>query len=197
MSESITSSYPSTCTNPVTCNQPTWTRDAKGNETDYTYDSTHGGVLTVTLPADQNSRRRKTFNTYTTYDTGYGLIYRLTRSETCGLNATQLSTLTACPATTATSVTMTDYGTSTTAPYTYKSFMPYSVTQTDGAGSVSATTTYTYDIIGNVITVDGPAHRYRRPQLQDLRRQPPCHLRDRRRSRRRGSPGPRRGPPYL
>ena len=156
LSESFTASYPSTCVNPVTCNQPDWTKDAKGNETDYTYDATHGGVLTVVLPADQNGLRRKTFNTYTAYDTLHGIIYRLTRSETCGLTATQLSTLTACPAATSTSVTTTDYGTSGTAPYTYKSFMPYSVTQTDGAGSLSATTTYTYDVMGNVTVVDGP-----------------------------------------
>ncbi len=30
--------YPGTCTNLKTCNLPTWTRDAKGNQTDYTYD---------------------------------------------------------------------------------------------------------------------------------------------------------------
>ena len=148
LSESVTSSYPSTCTNPVTCNKPTWTRDAKGNETDYTYDSTHGGVLTATSPIDANSLRKKTFNTYTSYNTGDGLIYRLTRSETCGLTATQLSTLTACPATAATSVT--------TTTYFGKTFQPLTVTQTDGASSVSATTTYTYDYVGNVTIIDGP-----------------------------------------
>ncbi len=163
LSQSFTASYPATCTNPVTCNKPAWTRDAKGNETDYTYDPTHGGVLTVTLPADANSLRRKTFNTYTSFNTGDGLIYRLTRSETCGLTATQLSSLTACPSATTeppatpTSVTVTDYGTSTTAPYTYKSFQPYSVTLTDkGLTPLVATTTYTYDVLGDVVAVDGP-----------------------------------------
>ncbi len=43
--------YDTTCANPVTCNQPNWTRDALGAQTDYTYDATHGGVLTVTAPA--------------------------------------------------------------------------------------------------------------------------------------------------
>lgn len=151
----MTASYPTTCTNAKTCNKPTWTKDAKGNETDYTYDGTHGGVLTVTLPADQNGLRQRTYNTYTAFDTGNGLIYRLTRTETCGLSSSQLS-LTACPAASSTSVTTTDYGNASTAPYTYKSFQPYAVTQTDGAGSVSATTTYGYDVIGNVVVVDGP-----------------------------------------
>jgi YD repeat-containing protein len=46
-----TAGYDTTCTNPKTCNQPNWTRDAKLNQTDYTYDATHGGVLTITSPA--------------------------------------------------------------------------------------------------------------------------------------------------
>jgi len=37
----------------------------KLNETDYTYDPTHGGVLTKTLPADANGIRPKTTYTYT------------------------------------------------------------------------------------------------------------------------------------
>jgi hypothetical protein len=43
--------YPAACSNFKTCNQPTWTKDALGNQTDYTYDSTHGGVLSVMKPA--------------------------------------------------------------------------------------------------------------------------------------------------
>ncbi len=136
------------------CAKPIWYKDGKGNQTDYTYDS-QGDLLTTTLPADQNGLRRRTYNTYTVFNTGSGNIYRLTRSETCGLSSGQLS-LTACPAATTTAVTTTDYGDATTAPYTYKSFSPYQTTQTDGAGSLSATTTYTYDWMGNVTVVDGP-----------------------------------------
>jgi len=155
LSESFTSGFDTTCSNLKTCNQPNWTKDALGNETDYTYDATHGGVLTVTQPADAGGFRRRTYNTYTSFDTGNGYIYRLTRTETCGLNSSQL-TLTACPAVTMTAVTTTDYGTSSTAPYTYKSFLPYRVTQTDGAGSLSVSTTYGYDVMGDVTVVDGP-----------------------------------------
>jgi len=46
-----TANYDATCTNAATCNQPNWTKDAKGNQTDYTYDPTTGNVLTVTSPA--------------------------------------------------------------------------------------------------------------------------------------------------
>lgn len=158
----VTSSdFSTSCTNMKTCNQPNWTRDAKTNQTDYRYDPAHGGVVKLTLPADQNGLRKRTYNTYTPFDTGNGYVYRLTRTETCGLDPTALanadtSGATACPSGTPTSVTTTDYGTSTTAPKTYKTFLPYSITQTDGAGSLSATTIYTYDNAGNVIAVDGP-----------------------------------------
>jgi len=46
-----TANYPAACTNPYTCNRPTWITDFDANKTDYTYDPAHGGVLTVTLPA--------------------------------------------------------------------------------------------------------------------------------------------------
>ena len=35
--------YPATCSNPVTCNLPTSTTDARGFVTDYSYDPVHGG----------------------------------------------------------------------------------------------------------------------------------------------------------
>jgi YD repeat-containing protein len=52
------------CT-PVNCNEPSWVKDALQNETDYTYDPTHGGVVTKTLPADANGFRPQTTYTYT------------------------------------------------------------------------------------------------------------------------------------
>ncbi|ESQ74442.1 hypothetical protein ABAC402_14080 [Asticcacaulis sp. AC402] len=147
--------YVTTCTTTVTCNKPTWIRDAKGNQTDYTYDSVHGGVLTTTLPADQNALRLRTYNTYEAFNTGAGTIYRMVRTESCGLSA-GLLTLPACPATTGTAVTTISYGTATTAPKTYKTLLPYSVTQTDGANSQALTTAFEYDDWGNIAVVDGP-----------------------------------------
>jgi YD repeat-containing protein len=44
--------FPSSCSNPVTCNEPTSATDANGNVATYTYDSAHGGVLTETSPAN-------------------------------------------------------------------------------------------------------------------------------------------------
>lgn len=42
---------PSPCTNIVTCNKPTSVTDGNGNTSTFTYDPTHGGVLTATGPA--------------------------------------------------------------------------------------------------------------------------------------------------
>jgi hypothetical protein len=152
---SYRASYDSTCLNMKTCNQPNWTRDALNNQTDYAYDETHGGVRRVTLPADQNGLHLRTYYTYSPFDTGNGIIHRQTRSESCGLDAGQL-TLPACPAASTTAVTVTSYGSSSTAPYTYSSFLPHQVTNSDGAGTLSATTTYGYDRAGRVVSVNGP-----------------------------------------
>jgi hypothetical protein len=40
------------------CNLPTWYKDARLNQTDYTYDSTHGGLLTETGPAAATGQPR-------------------------------------------------------------------------------------------------------------------------------------------
>jgi hypothetical protein len=44
--------------NPKVCNQPIWTRDPKGNQTDFTYDSASGGVLTEMGPAPSTGAAR-------------------------------------------------------------------------------------------------------------------------------------------
>ena len=56
--------YDTTCANPVTCNRPNWVTDARGYQTDFTYDPVHGGLLTATSPADQAGIRAQTRYTY-------------------------------------------------------------------------------------------------------------------------------------
>lgn len=46
------------------CNQPLAQIDANGNQTDFTYSSDHGGILTETGPADANGVRPQTRYTY-------------------------------------------------------------------------------------------------------------------------------------
>lgn len=57
-------SYPSTCSNPKTCNQPEWVKDARGNQTDYTYHAASGMVATITKPANENGIRSQTRFSY-------------------------------------------------------------------------------------------------------------------------------------
>ncbi|HEU4962153.1 MAG TPA: RHS repeat-associated core domain-containing protein [Sphingomonas sp.] len=132
-----TASYPTSCSNVVTCNEPTSTKDANGNETDYTYDTTTGDLLTVTSPAPTTGAARPT-TTYT-YTTVAGVSLPHTVSI-CSSAATCVGAATEAR---------------TTIAYNSKG-LPTSVTQAAGDGSVSATTAYTYDAVGNVLTVDGP-----------------------------------------
>lgn len=128
--------YAASCANPVTCNSPEWTRDAKGNQTDYTYDATHGGVLTVTAPADAGGVRPQTRYTYTLT----GGVHLLTGVSQCQAGASCAGTANEAR---------------TTVAYN-GNFLPSSVTQAAGDGSVSATTAVTYDPKGDVKTIDGP-----------------------------------------
>lgn len=50
-------SFPSGSCTWVTCSRPLSSTDARGSTTDFTYDPTHGGVLTETLPAGSNGIR--------------------------------------------------------------------------------------------------------------------------------------------
>jgi len=76
-------SYPDTCTNVKTCNKPDWTEDAKGFRTDYAYSPIHGGILTLTEPAQTNGIRPQTRYSYTSKNTGDGIIWRRTGESTC------------------------------------------------------------------------------------------------------------------
>ena len=46
------------------CNKPIMMIDANGNQTDYTYDQAHGGVLTETLPPNASGIRAQTRYSY-------------------------------------------------------------------------------------------------------------------------------------
>lgn len=132
-----TANYDATCTNVATCNQPNWTKDAKGNQTDYTYDPTTGNVLTVTSPAaTAGGTRPKATYSYTA-TSGVQL---LTGTSTCQ--------------TTASCVGAADEA-KTTIGYN-SNLLPTTVTKAAGDGSLTATTTVGYDDVGNIQTVDGP-----------------------------------------
>jgi RHS repeat-associated protein len=129
------------CANPRICNKPRWIKDAKGNQTDFTYDPTHGGMLSATLPPDARGVRRAIVYTYTSTDTGDGVIYRLTQTAACITNA-------GCAGTADEERTVTTYWNNT--------FLPLSVVHRAGDGSVSATTSYVYDPAGRPVQVTDP-----------------------------------------
>lgn len=152
-----TASYPATCANPVTCNKPEWTRDGKGSQTDYTYDATHGGILTATSPAAVNGIRPQTRYTYAPayawYKSGGGLaqaaspIYKLTAISRC-------QTAASCASGADEAKTTITYETGSAS--VGSNLLPVAVTSGAGDGSLTATTATTFDRIGNVVAVDGP-----------------------------------------
>ncbi len=148
----VYANYDATCTNLKTCNKPNWTEDARGNYTYYTYDSTHGGVNSVTLPADSAGYTPKTITTWTQYTAqiknssgGWisagaiwlpSLVSSCAKAVTCDGDAKQLKT--------------------TNNYNVYGNLLPSSVTVAAGDNSVSQTSTFTYDAVGNKTSVDGP-----------------------------------------
>jgi RHS repeat-associated protein len=133
--------YDLTCDYPVKCNKPNWVRDANGNQTDYTYDTVHGGVLTVRSPADPGGVRPEARYTYTPHSTGSGTIYRLTQVSSC-------ITESSCTGTANERLTITTYLSG--------SFLPATVTEKVGDNSLTATTSFTYDAAGRVTQTTNP-----------------------------------------
>ncbi|WP_457313479.1 RHS repeat-associated core domain-containing protein [Sphingomonas sp. UYAg733] len=133
-----TANYPASCTTAATCNSPVWTKDANGNQTDYTYDTTTGSILTVTAPSATvgGTLRLKTTLSYSTI----GGVQLLAGSSICQTTAS-------CAGTADEVKTAIGYN---------SNLLPTSISKGAGDGSLTATTTTSYDDVGNVLTVDGP-----------------------------------------
>ncbi|MFL6846105.1 MAG: RHS repeat-associated core domain-containing protein, partial [Allosphingosinicella sp.] len=130
-------SYDTTCSNPVTCNSPNSITDARGNTTDFTYDSSHGGVLTVTGPAPTSGATRPQVRYSYTLTNGE---YRLTGTSQC-------QTTSSCSGGSDEVVTSLAYDANGNVT---------SSSAGNGSGTLTATATMTYDYLGNLLTVDGP-----------------------------------------
>ncbi|HEX8064070.1 MAG TPA: hypothetical protein VF535_12755, partial [Allosphingosinicella sp.] len=130
-------SFDPTCANPVTCNRPNSTTDARGNVTDYTYDSIHGGVLTVTAPAPTSGAVRPQVR----------YSYTLTNGEYQLTGTSQCRTTSACAGGSDEVVT--------TAAFDPSGNLS-STSTGNGSGTLTATSAMTYDYLGNLLTVDGP-----------------------------------------
>lgn len=125
----------------IVCFRPDYTRDAAGQQTDYTWDVGHGGLLTKLEPADRHGKRRKTINEYEFV----GGIHRMKKERICSV---------------LTSGANETCGTATeqVTEYTYwgNTLLPQTVKKTNGTGSLSAITTNAYDNAGRILSSDGP-----------------------------------------
>ncbi|PVM90329.1 RHS repeat domain-containing protein [Caulobacter endophyticus] len=149
--------YPVSCASPVTCNQPTSTTDALGKVTDYAYDATHGGLLSVTAPAPTAGAARPEVRygyapQYAWYKNASGAIaqaptpiYKPTSQSTCVTGAS-------CAGTASEIKTTYAYGAAGTA----NNLLPTTIGSGAGDGTLWASTTLTYNPVGGVLTVDGP-----------------------------------------
>jgi RHS repeat-associated protein len=154
---SIVTTASFTCAQPniALCSKPTWTQDAKGNRTDYTY-HTSGLLESVTLPAPSSGAARPSTR-YTIeartarYLTAPGTfvnsepIYRVTGVSSCATGAS-------CSGTADELKSAITYGT----PGAPNNLLPTVRTSGAGDGSLSSTVVTTYDQLGNARTVDGP-----------------------------------------
>ncbi|MEO8062401.1 MAG: RHS repeat-associated core domain-containing protein [Pseudomonadota bacterium] len=152
-----TAGFDTTCSIPAKCNQPNWTRDAKNNQTDYTYNSTHGGVLTVTLPADVSGVRPQTRYGYISLQAYYYSGASIVASGQPVTRMTSVSncrTLPSCTGGPDERKSTIYFGPQT--PGVGNNLHRLGVTTSLGDGTLAATSTIGYDAIGNVATVDGP-----------------------------------------
>jgi RHS repeat-associated protein len=131
--------FDASCADPETCNRMNSSTDARGDVTNYTYDATHGGVLTVTGPAPGGSGDRP--------QTRYS--YTLTNGEY------RLTGVSACAAGTAPSCVGTAGETRAMIAHDANGNIT-SRTVADGTGTLSAAQAMTYDALGNLLTVEGP-----------------------------------------
>lgn len=132
-----TAGYDAVCSNAATCNQPSWTRDARNNQTDYTYNPSTGNLLTVSAPAATSGGIRPV-TTYT-YAT---------------VNGVQLPNSVSVCQTTATCAGTADE-VKTTISYDAQG-QPTTISQGAGNGSLTATTVMAYNWVGDVVSTDGP-----------------------------------------
>lgn len=153
-----TRTYPATCTNRKTCNKATSKTDARGNTTDYTYDTNHGGLLTETGPAVNSIRPQKRYtyaqryawikNSGGTYSQAATPVWLLTQEEFCKTTAASGS---GCAGGASDEVVTTyDYGPNS-GPNNL--LLRGQVVTADGT---SRRTCYSYDFAGNRISQTSP-----------------------------------------
>jgi RHS repeat-associated protein len=153
----ISASYPTSCTNLVTCNKPTSTTDANQKVTNYSYDPTHGGVTQVTYPAPTTGAvQPQTRYSYTAlqayFKNSSGSIVASGQPTYVLTGTSQCQTTASCTGTADEVKSTIGYGPTGVA----NNLLPVTLSTGSGDGLLTATTTDTFDDVGNVTYVDGP-----------------------------------------
>ena len=169
---STSANFDATCTYPAKCNQPNWTIDGRGNETNYTYNTTTGQVLSIVQPAGANGLRPETDLTYTNQYAWYkyldgGSVAQSPSAVSLLTKISQCATAQTCAGTANALESTFTYGLSGVA----NNLLLTSTTQGAGDGSLVATTQLTYDSVSNLYTVTDPllrATRYRFDTVRQL-----------------------------
>lgn len=149
--------YSSTCSNIRTCNSPVSTTDARGNVTDYTWDSAHGGLLTVTEPApssgaDRPQTRYGYTSLYAWYKNSSGTMVQAPASITLPTTISACATGTSCANASNEVRTTIAYGSTGVA----NNLLPSTISDGSGTTPAMETTAVTYTPNSDVSTLDGP-----------------------------------------
>lgn len=152
-----TAVYPTSCTNPVTCNLPFQTIDARGYATDYTWDATHGGLLSATALASSASppgaETRISYAAQTAYyKNSSGVIAAAPSSVILPVQASACTAGSTCSGTANEVRTTLAYGSTGVA----NNLNPTTVSRGSGLDPAMAVTTMTYTANGDIATIDGP-----------------------------------------
>ena len=138
----------------VTCNKPVTATDARGYVTNFAYDPATGEPTAITRPAPSSgavrpeTRYSYTSGLYAQYKNISGTLVNFTTPLTRLTGASTCQTLTSCAAGLDEVKSTVSYGT--------PNLLPVSVSTGSGNGTLTATSSFTYDGVGNRLTVDGP-----------------------------------------
>jgi RHS repeat-associated protein len=132
------------CANPKTCNKPSASIDAAGNQTDYIYEATRGDLEMKLDPAPGGTGPFAGIRPTTLYSyenvAGSGIWKRKTMSI-CATAAT-------CAGSASNSVVQSNYN--------HPNYLMSEEVKSSGDGSLMASTSYTYTPMGDVESIDGP-----------------------------------------
>ena len=152
ITESATYSSSCDASNYKYCNKPLSYTDQAGVTTIYTYDPSHGGILSVTSPAVDGKQAQTRY--------GYSQITPLIKGPSGNMVAQppvwRLTSTSRCMTQNLASCVGTADERKTVITYSQTNVLPITTTTMLGDGTLPQTSTFTYDYSGRVIATDGP-----------------------------------------